>query len=105
MTAVKNFANKAVEKYTDTEPVELAAVNLPEDQAKALEERVHAFSEAMEKDGERNPLELNSEEINYLITQNEDLADLLRVKMEGDTVEGTISAPLDKLQELLANNS
>ena len=85
--------------------MELAAVNLPEDQAKALEERVHAFSEAMEKDGERNPLELNSEEINYLITQNEDLADLLRVKMEGDTVEGTISAPLDKLQELLANNS
>ncbi|MGB0581353.1 MAG: hypothetical protein ACPGVU_16765 [Limisphaerales bacterium] len=98
--AVKGFANKTIEKYTDSEPVELAAVNLPEDQAAAVEERVKAFGDAMEKDGERPPLELDSDEINYLITQNEDFANMLRVNMDGETLEGTISAPLDGLQKM-----
>ena len=75
-------------------------VNLPEADATALETRIKTFTDAMENNEAAEPIALSSDEVNYLITQNEDMANIIRVNIMSNRLEGQVSAPLDQVGDM-----
>jgi hypothetical protein len=87
-----------VEKYTSATPAELPSVDYTDEQFEALEARVDAFAEAVEQ-GETpaEDLELSAEELNALISQDEDMKGRVFIRIEDGQVSGDISIPTDPL--------
>ncbi len=81
--------------YTDTAPTPLPMVEMPPEQAKELHARVDAFWAALDSGKPTEPLVLDSDDINVLIADNEDLRDKVHVDIEGDKVKGQVSFPLE----------
>lgn len=92
------FLSRQVEKYTSETPVKLPTVEYSEEDLAALEARVESFKEKLDA-GETpdEDLILTADDINALITKNEDLKGRVFVKIENNQVEGDVSFPLDKL--------
>jgi len=86
---------QAIDQYTSTTPRELPKVEMPEEQVKAVKARFDAFREAVNAGTPIEPLVLTSDDLNALISQNEDLRGKVYIKVEGDEVKGTVSIPLD----------
>lgn len=84
-----------VQKLTAEEPVEIAVVELPPEQAEAVAQRIEAFGEAVEAGGSPDDLVLTAEEINGLIAQNEDLRGRVLVRIEEGRLGGDVSIPID----------
>ncbi len=90
---------RAIEEYTATAPRELPKVEMPADQRKIVKERWEAFRKALEDGKPTEPLVLDSDEINVLIDEAEDLKDLkgmVYVSIDDDKLKGQISIPLEK---------
>ena len=77
--------------------MQLPKVEMPEEQRKALKDRVEAFRKAVNAGTPIEPLVLTSDDLNVLISENEDLKGSIYVTVEGDEVKGKVSFPLDKL--------
>ena len=113
------FYTKQVEKYTDTEPADIPAVEMEEEEIERLQARIESFSERIapsDPDGEladsdaaeglddaegqpaEVPLELvlTADEINALIQSNESLRGVVYLVFEDGNVRGTVSIPLDE---------
>jgi hypothetical protein len=86
-----------IEQYTSTTPVTLPKVDMPEEARQALKDRVEAFRKAVNAGTPSEPLVLTSDDLNVLISENEDLKGAIYVTVEGDEVKGKVSFPLDKL--------
>jgi len=96
---VKGVATKILDEYTETQPRALPEVTLPEEQLKAVQERVKTFAEAVKNDQPTDPLVLTADEINALIQQNEEFKTIpLKVYLtfDDDKLNGEISLPLDE---------
>ena len=114
------FYTKQVEKYTDTEPADIPAVEMEEEEIKRLQERIESFSERIvpgEPDGElvdsddaeglgdaegqpaEIPMELvlTADEINALIHSDESLRGKIHVVIEDGNIRGEVSFPLDEI--------
>ncbi len=83
--------------YTDTVPTPLPKVEMPPERAKELHARVDAFRAALDSGKATEPLVLDSDDLNVLIADNEDLRDKVHVDVEGDKVKGQVSFPLEGL--------
>jgi len=81
--------------YTDTVPTPLPKVEMPPEEAKDLHARVDAFRAALDSGQPTEPLVLDSDDINVLIADNEDVRDKVHVDIEGDKVKGQVSFPLE----------
>ena len=92
-----NFASNAVKQYTSTTPLELPKVAMPEEERKALKDRVEAFRKSVHEGRATETLVLTSDDINALIDEQPDLKGRFYVKVEGDEVKGLVSMPLEKL--------
>jgi len=119
-----NFLNGQVEKYTDTEPDQIPAVEMEEEELERLQARIDSFTQrvapsdpdadpdAEPEDGEvpealdespadeaEVPLELvlTANEINALIHSNEDLRGMMHVVIEDGHIQGKVSIPMDEL--------
>lgn len=96
MNRLANF----VEQYTETTPMAMERVEMPEEEYASLETRLKDFQTAL-KDGRRiAPLVLTGRELNGLIARHPDLGawkDRLHVELEGQQVKGQVSLPLDEL--------
>jgi len=93
------FANRMLEQYTDTEPLELAEITLSEEEYAVLDERIQAFGEALEKGEAEEPFEITADEINAMLAYDEGLdplGDYIRIELEDDTVFAMVSFPLDE---------
>lgn len=92
------FLTGQIEKYTSDKPVDLPSVEYNEAEMEALNQRVESFREKL-KSGEtpEEDLVLTADDINAMISDNEDLKGKIFVKIENNQVEGDVSFPLDKL--------
>jgi hypothetical protein len=91
---------RAIEEYTATAPRELPKVEMPAEQRKSVTDRWNAFRKALEEGKPTEPLVLNSDEINALIEEQEELKGLkgtVYVSIDQDKLKGQISIPLDKV--------
>jgi hypothetical protein len=94
---------RAIEEYTSTTPRELPKVEMPAEQRQNVADRWTAFRKALEEGRPTEPLVLNSDEINVLIEEQEDLKDLkgmVYVSIDQDKLKGQISIPLEKFVNL-----
>jgi hypothetical protein len=94
------YAKGLVNQLTDTKPVPLPTVQLPEEQLFQLRDRVDTFRQAV-RDGEiTEPLELSSDELNALIETDPALVALkhrLYVSINGNQLGAQISFPAEDL--------
>jgi hypothetical protein len=89
--------SQVVEEYTSTTPRELPKAAVPAEQIKALRDRIEAFRKAVEAGTSIEPLVLNSDDVNALINDTDELKGMIYVKIEGDELKGQVSIPLDRL--------
>jgi hypothetical protein len=89
------FAQSQVKKYTAETPRVLPKVERSAEEIEALSERVKVFQEAVEKNGATEELVLTADDINSLISQNEQLKGKVFVKIEDGTVKAEVSFPTD----------
>lgn len=91
--------NKLVDKYTATEAVALPKVEISAAEAAAAQERVKSFKAALDAGTPTEPLALTEKELNALIANSPDFADLkdkVYVGIASNRITGQISMPLDK---------
>jgi hypothetical protein len=92
------FVSSQVTKYTSPDQMEMSAVEYTAEQMDALQKRVNAFTEALDR-GEtpEEDLVLTAEEINALITQEEEMKGKVFVTIEEGQISGDVSIPTDIL--------
>jgi hypothetical protein len=94
---VYRWANRMVEEYTATAPEQLPKVEMPDEQRKAVKDRVEAFRKSVEAGTASEPLVLTSDDLNALIEDNPELKGKIYVTVDGDEIKGRVSFPLDDL--------
>jgi len=100
---VKGVISGVADQYTDTAPLELPSVEVTEEEAAAVLERVAKFTEALQQDKQPSALVLTSQDINVLIQRHPDwteMADKVYVTLEEDKIQGQVSFPLDDIGSL-----
>ena len=92
------------EKFTAEKPIELPTVELPAAEIAELETRINSFKVAVEnkpaEDDTTEPsdeLVLTADEINALISKNEQARGKVFVKIEAGQISGDVSIPTDAL--------
>lgn len=94
------YAKGLVSQLTDTQPVKLPTVQLPEAQLYQLHDRVDTFREGVRDGDAVAPLELSADELNALIETDPALRILknhLFVSIDGDQLRAQISFPAEDL--------
>lgn len=86
-----------IDQYTAEEPIAIEVVELAEEEQAALNARFEEFGEAVEAGEASGQIELTAQEINALISQNEDLAGKAFVRIEDGQIGGDVSIPVDFL--------
>lgn len=100
--AVRSFINSTIDQYTDPTPLNIPVVTLPEEEMKALKERVQEFEDFLREPGdEGRTLTLTADELNALLAEDADLRGKVRVDIEDDRIKGTVSVPLSSLGRLV----
>ena len=98
--AAKSFVLKLSDQYASTSPAQLPKVDVSDQEAAAVLQRVEAFSKAL-KAGQAAPeLALTARDINVLIQKNpawSSVAGKVYVTIENDRIHGDASIPLDKV--------
>lgn len=94
------YAKGIVNQLTDTEPLHLPSVHLPQAQMFQLHDRVETFQDSV-RDGEpTGPLELSADEVNALIETDPALAALKNhayVSFDGNQLRAQVSFPAEDL--------
>jgi hypothetical protein len=91
---------KFIAEFTDNKPTPLPSVQLSPEQKEQLQRRIEAFKNAVRSGKPTAALELNSEEINGLITTDPNLKalkDKLYVTIDGGHLRAQISFPLGQM--------
>ncbi len=93
-------ARQMIRDYTDARPVVLPRVNLTEEQLDRLHQRVSDFQQALRQQRPVAPLVLSADEVNALLATTpaaQSLSNKLYVRIDGQTVKGDLSLPLEDL--------
>jgi len=91
-------ADAIIVQYTDTTPMTIQKVVMPDADLQALHARVDAFTAAMNAHHNPPPLELNGAEITTLLTntpQMQPFKDSISIALDGDEIKAQLSLPLD----------
>ena len=99
-----HYAKKAitglVNNYTDSQPMELPAVQMSQTDIGKLKERWKGFEDAVRAGRPTPPLTLTADEINALIASGPDQKSIkgkFYLSLDGDRVKGELSLPLQEL--------
>ena len=93
--------------YTDSAPAPIERVEIPAPQLSDLQQRVAAFTTALEKQDVSRELSLSADDINALIASTPAFQywkDKLHVLIEGDRLKGQVSMPLKDIGLLKLNS-
>ncbi|HNQ89843.1 MAG TPA: hypothetical protein PKM73_14585 [Verrucomicrobiota bacterium] len=93
----RSMINRMVEKYTEPTPMTLPTLELSAAEIADAQQRWKTFQEGLTNQSAK-PLELTEKDINALILNNPDLAELknkVYVSIAGDQLNGQVSIPLD----------
>lgn len=99
-SGIKKKVVQLTAEYTEPAPAALPAVQVTEAESAALFQRVEGFSKAIESGASAQELTLTAQDLNVLIQKSPDLADKVRVAIEGDQLQGTVCIPLDDIGSL-----
>jgi hypothetical protein len=88
---------RLMEQYTSPTPLELAKVEMSEDDRKALHERFDAFKKALDRGEDAEPLVLNGDELNVLVADATEMEDTVHFVIDGNKLMGEISLPMNKI--------
>jgi hypothetical protein len=91
------WAERMIDEYTATAPRELPKIEMPTEQRKTVKERWDAFRAAIKEGKPTEPLVLDSNDLNVLIDEDEELKGKVYVSIDNDKLKGQISIPLEKL--------
>lgn len=86
-----------VKQYTADAPLNIAVVELSDEEMQALEARFEAFDASMKEGGQQLDLEVSAKELNALISQDPDLKGLTFVRIGDGKIGGDVSIPMDEL--------
>ncbi len=95
-----HYVKKVVNRYTDTQPMELPTVQMAQADVDKLKQRFEAFEAAVREGRPVQSLTLSSDEINALIAngpQRQALNGKFYVSLEGDQLKGQVSVPLQEV--------
>ncbi len=90
-----------VDDYTDAAPQTIETITYPPPERAALQTRLTAFKEAIDKSRAGDELVLTATDLNVLIGENADLKGKLFVTFEDDQVKAKVAMPLDAVSEAL----
>jgi hypothetical protein len=91
------YVKRTVNRYTDSQPVEVPVSQMPQGEAAKLKQRVEVFQAAVREQRPVPPLTLTPDDLNALIAsgaQQQALQGKLYVSVEGDQLQGQVSVPL-----------
>jgi len=91
----------AITSYTSSQPAALEAVDTSPAKVKAVQDRIAAFRDAIQNQKDSQELPLTADEINTLIAADpnrQDLANRVRLHIDGDQVKAHISWPLNDVR-------
>ena len=97
---VRHLVNNFVDRYTEPAPMTLPTVELPAAEAEALQARFETFKQAIQNGTGVPPLALGTQELNALIATLPDFQALkgkVFVAIEGESLKGQVSIPLDRI--------
>lgn len=94
---IKGFVGKVKAEYTEAAPTALPPVAVSDDELMALGKRLDAFRQAIENGAGGQEIALTAQDLNAMIHKSPDLADKLRVRIEGNQLQGTACIPLDMI--------
>jgi len=89
-----------VNDYTDAAPQAIETVTYPPPEREALQTRLTAFKDAIDKGKAGDELVLNATDLNVLIGENAELKGKLFITFEDDQVKAKVALPLDALAEV-----
>jgi hypothetical protein len=84
-----------INEHTSPTPVELPKVEMAEEDRAAVRARFDAFSKAVDKGEDTEPLVLTGDELNVLLADKAEVAGKVYFIIEGDKLKGQVSFPLD----------
>jgi hypothetical protein len=92
-----HYVKKMVNRYTDTQPMEVPTAQMPQGEVNKLKQRFEAFEQAVREQRPTQPLTLTPDDINALIAsgpEQQPLKGKFYVSLEGDQLKGQVSVPL-----------
>jgi hypothetical protein len=89
------FIQGQVDKYTSDKPADLPVIEYSEEQLAAIENRVESFKESMDQGKAPESLVLTTDELNALISRENDLIGKVYVTIQEGKISGEISIPTD----------
>jgi hypothetical protein len=95
-----HYVRKMVNQFTDTQPMELPALQMSQAERDKVKERFEAFQTAVREQRPTQPLVLTADEINALIAsgpEQQALKGKFYVSLEGSQLKGEVSLPLQDL--------
>src|SRR5437867_2737318 len=90
-----------VDDYTDPAPQTIETITYPPPEREALQTRLTAFKQAIDKSRAGEELVLTATDLNVLIGENVDLKGKLFITLEDDQVKAKVAMPLDSVGEAL----
>lgn len=91
------FYKSQLNQYTSTASSNLPTVEISEEDLQALENRVKAFNDQVDEGIATEPLILTQDDLNALITKDEDLRGKVFLRIEDGTIIADVSIPTDGL--------
>ncbi len=94
------YAKSLVNQFTDTQPMDIPLVQLPESELVALRNRIGSFSEAVEQGSASEPLVVTADEANALIATTPEMVTVrgrLHFEFQGSNVLAQFSVPAEDL--------
>lgn len=95
-----HYVKQLVNSYTDTKPVALPTVQMPQAEIDKLKQRFDTFQQAVREEHPAKPLSLTDEEINALIaggTQWQALKGKFYIRLDGNQLKSEVSLPLQEV--------
>ena len=95
-----HYVKTLVNRYTDTQPMELPTVQMSQAEMVQVKQRFEAFQQAVREQRATKPLVLTADDINALIASGGDQQSLkgkVYVSLDGDQLKGEVSVPLQEV--------
>ena len=89
------FYKGQVAKYTSETQKELPTIEYSPDEIKEITTRIESFKTTIEKGDSPPPMILTGDDINAMISQNEDLRGRVFVRIDNGEVTADVSIPMD----------
>ncbi|WP_165226713.1 hypothetical protein [Aquisphaera insulae] len=92
--------NGMVQEWTSPTPVELPRIEASEERRKDVKDRIDRFIAAVKEGKAAETLVLDSDDLNILIEQHEELRGTIHAEIVGDRIKARISIPFGVLEKI-----